>query len=314
MEHHFDVEDAVKYGVEKAVILYNLKFWITRNLANEKHRHDERTWTYNSAEAFAKLFPYFNAQKIARLLRQLEDAGVIVSGNYNLAGYDQTKWYAFVDEETVFQGQFSNLNNGIFKSEQPIPDKKPDKNKERGTYYVEPTSELPPVSVSQSEETLPEESVTSSGSTTTEAERKPGLFQHITTLWHMHNPAARLDSQDKELLREIIKVEPIERIDYALSTVWETDASKPPKWALRDFNWSAIKTTPGRLEIPTHRDCPVCGRRTTLSGGVCYGCGLELKDFDNEIVLEQMKTAQTGEEGISLMAEFRQKTHAVQCG
>ena len=91
--YHFDVEDAVKYGVEKAVLLKNLKFWIAKNKANNKHFYDNHYWTYNTSEAFAKLFPFWTPSKIWRLLDQLEKDGVIKSGNHNKSKYDRTKWY-----------------------------------------------------------------------------------------------------------------------------------------------------------------------------------------------------------------------------
>jgi hypothetical protein len=117
-EFHFRTEDAKKYGVDGAVILYNIRFWVDTNAANKINYIDGRYWTYNTAKAFARIFPFWKPQKIARLLRKLEDAGAIISANHNVAGYDQTKWYSVADS------QCSNLNNGILKSEQPIPDSK----------------------------------------------------------------------------------------------------------------------------------------------------------------------------------------------
>ena len=42
-------------------------------------------------------------------------------------------------------------------------------------------------------------------------------------------------------------------------------------------------------EIPTQ--CPICERSTMIGGGLCYGCGLEIKDFDNEVMLAQIQTS-----------------------
>lgn len=147
--HSFYVEEAEKHGVEKAVILYNLRFWLEKNKANSTNLHDGYYWTYNSAKAFAALFPYYKASKIERLLRQMESDGLILSGNYNKAGYDRTKWYSMPDfsieslaisqssnmkngdcknEECNLQNcsmESSNLKNAICKSEAPIPDSKP---------------------------------------------------------------------------------------------------------------------------------------------------------------------------------------------
>ena len=129
--HSFYLEDAEKHGVEKAALLYNIKFWLDHNKTNSKNYHDGAYWTYNSAESFQKQFPYLTAQKIARLLRELEKDGAILVGNYNKAGYDRTKWYStpcyaslFKNEQCIIQNQtmhYSNLNNALFKSEQPIP-------------------------------------------------------------------------------------------------------------------------------------------------------------------------------------------------
>ena len=133
--HSFSVDDAIKYGTDKAAILHNLKFWLEHNRANNTNYHDGHWWTYNSAEAYEKLFPYLTAQKIARLLRELEKDGEIIVGNYNKAGYDRTKWYSTPCYASLFKNEqcnvqittmdCSNLNNALFKNEQPIPDSKP---------------------------------------------------------------------------------------------------------------------------------------------------------------------------------------------
>ena len=118
--YHFDTEDANNYGVEAAIILYNLCFWIKHNKANDKHFHKGRYWTYNSTKAFTDLFPFWSYQKIGRLLRSLETDGVIVSDNFNKAGFDKTKWYS------VLKSACLDSNAPLIKSEQPIPDSKPD--------------------------------------------------------------------------------------------------------------------------------------------------------------------------------------------
>ena len=139
--HSFNVEEAKLHGVEKAVILYNIRFWLEKNKANDKdrHKHDNHYWTYNSAKAFAKLFPYFNESKIHRLLKQMEDDGLILSSNYNKAAYDRTKWYSmpefmiadldnnhFADMENGDceneECDFADMENGDCRSAGPIPD------------------------------------------------------------------------------------------------------------------------------------------------------------------------------------------------
>ena len=93
----FSAEYATKYGLEEAVMIQNLEYWICKNAANGRHFHDGRYWTYNTAEAFTKLFPFWNPKKIWRVLQSLIDQGVILTGEYNDSPYDHTKWYAFTD-------------------------------------------------------------------------------------------------------------------------------------------------------------------------------------------------------------------------
>ena len=101
MTLQFDSEIAAIYGVDEAVMIYNLAYWIRKNEANGKHFHDGRFWTYNSIEAFTKLFPFWTARQIRRILKSLEDKGVIVTGNYNSSTYDRTTWYAF--DKSIYQ-------------------------------------------------------------------------------------------------------------------------------------------------------------------------------------------------------------------
>lgn len=96
--HSFSVKAASKVGVNAAVILQNLYFWVVKNEANGTNNFDGRYWTYNSVSAFCKLFPYMSKGQISGALRKLEDEGYIVSGNYNDNKYDRTKWYALTDD------------------------------------------------------------------------------------------------------------------------------------------------------------------------------------------------------------------------
>jgi len=115
--HAFIVKDAVEYGLDKAILLQHIRFWINQNDGKKTHTHDNKVWMYQSASDMTKHYPYWSRQKISRLLREMEDDGLIVSGNFNKLGYDQTKWYTI---------QCSELNNRSFEIEQPIPYTKQD--------------------------------------------------------------------------------------------------------------------------------------------------------------------------------------------
>lgn len=97
MEHHFNVELAKKIGVDCAVVFNHFVYWIQKNMANEKNFYDGHYWTYNSAVAMVKLFPYYTKKQIERIVNKLVSEGYLIKGNYNQSKYDRTAWYAITD-------------------------------------------------------------------------------------------------------------------------------------------------------------------------------------------------------------------------
>lgn len=129
MEHHFNIALANEYGIEEAILIHNLFFWIHKNACNDKHCHEERFWTYNTTKALASLFPYMNETKIFRCLKHLEEKGFIVKGNFNEVKMDRTCWYAFTDlgvEVLSHLGyeasHFVKMKNASLQNEMTIPD------------------------------------------------------------------------------------------------------------------------------------------------------------------------------------------------
>lgn len=110
MNHSFNVEIAEKYGIEKAVMLENFYFWVKKNEANKKNLHKGKAYTYNTAEAFAKLFPYIKERKIAQILREMENIdGLLISGQFH--NYDRTKSYTLTDKALKLYGENVNKEN-----------------------------------------------------------------------------------------------------------------------------------------------------------------------------------------------------------
>ncbi|MBQ2395569.1 MAG: hypothetical protein II304_00825 [Bacteroidales bacterium] len=139
MEHSFNVQFAQKYGIEEAIIVHNFYFWLRKNIANEKHLHNGRYWTYNSNNAFTQLFPYINKTKIFRVLKHLEECDIILKDNFNTSVWDKTLWYSFSDHglcELYAFGydvtDFGKMNHRDNQSETTIPyNKHTDNNKEK---------------------------------------------------------------------------------------------------------------------------------------------------------------------------------------
>lgn len=106
----FDVEMAKIYGVENAVMIWNLQHWIEHNESNGKHYYNGRYWTYNSIDAYTKIFPFWSRGQIRRILKSLEENDVIVTGNFNEDARVRTIWYAFTD--SFLQMHLSKSANG----------------------------------------------------------------------------------------------------------------------------------------------------------------------------------------------------------
>lgn len=152
MTHSFDIDHALKYGVNESIMISNFQFWIQKNKANGTHLHNGRTWTYNSVNAFKEIFPYWNNGQIRRCLESLVKQEVLVKGDYNKNRYERTLWYAFNDESIFLNQQIhlSKTANGDDENGKCItdnipnskPDEKPDnKPRAKKTQFVPPTYE-----------------------------------------------------------------------------------------------------------------------------------------------------------------------------
>ena len=138
---HFNVDVAVKIGVDGAIMMNNIHYWLVKNRANKKHYHDNKYWTYNSLDAFVELFPFWSKRQIERILNNLKKDGYIETGNYNKITYDRTKWYTFTEKGWLLMSpncEISNINispngemeitesgNGNHETVTPIPNQKP---------------------------------------------------------------------------------------------------------------------------------------------------------------------------------------------
>lgn len=119
----FSRTDANQYGVDGAIMLYHIRYWVAKNEANDKNYYDEKYWTYNTQSAFAQLFPFWSARKVGRILTKLEENGAIHSGNYNEKKYDRTKWFTLtnaIDKRGALH--LTEMTNATTKTVEPIPD------------------------------------------------------------------------------------------------------------------------------------------------------------------------------------------------
>jgi hypothetical protein len=90
---HFNPEIAKLIGVDEAIMLENIHYWVKRNMANGKNIVNGKAWTYNSMNAFTVIFPFWSEKQIRRILKSLKDHELIETGCFNKHKRDKTLWY-----------------------------------------------------------------------------------------------------------------------------------------------------------------------------------------------------------------------------
>ena len=73
----------------EAIILQQIHYWLVKNI-NIK---DGYSWVYNSIKDWNKQFKWLSEPTLKRKFKSLEDKGLLITGNYNKAKFDRTKWY-----------------------------------------------------------------------------------------------------------------------------------------------------------------------------------------------------------------------------
>lgn len=78
MKHILDIDLAQKYGVNAAILLENLGYWVAQSEANGENYFDGAYWIRNSRRAYAELFPYMSERQIATAFGILVNAGLVL--------------------------------------------------------------------------------------------------------------------------------------------------------------------------------------------------------------------------------------------
>ena len=96
-------------GLNEALVLQQINYWIEINKKSGKNYHDGKYWTYNSIRAWQeKDFDYMSVDTVKRTFAKLEKAGYLFIGNYNKDPRDKTKWYTINDEKLEDEPEYVN--------------------------------------------------------------------------------------------------------------------------------------------------------------------------------------------------------------
>ena len=97
----------------EAIILQQIHYWLVKNI-NVK---DGYSWVYNSIKDWNKQFKWLSEPTLKRKFKSLEDKGLLITGNYNKAKFDRTKWYRIdygaLDE--MIQREYQNDTTRVSK-------------------------------------------------------------------------------------------------------------------------------------------------------------------------------------------------------
>lgn len=97
-------------GSDEAIILQQVHYWTQKNM----NIRDGYSWVYNSMKDWHKQFYWISESSVKRIFTKLEKKGVLITGNYNKAKFDKTKWYridyAALDEMEQRLGQIDLTN------------------------------------------------------------------------------------------------------------------------------------------------------------------------------------------------------------
>ena len=136
---------AMEVGVEAAILLEDIYYWVNHNRERQHNFNEGYYWTVNSYQDFVNRFPCFSVGKIKRLLAQLKTAGFIEARHYrNYDPRNRSLWYRTTqktaehytslaeaanqrngDEFDTFQGHKSDLTCASVKSDQCMSQNRP---------------------------------------------------------------------------------------------------------------------------------------------------------------------------------------------
>lgn len=103
-------------GLNHAIVLQQIHYWLHVNKLADRNYVDGRYWTYNSQEAWWKAHfqGLWSLDTQRKIFAELQEAGLLVVANHNKLHFDRTYWYS-IDydrlETLVSESTLSNLGS-----------------------------------------------------------------------------------------------------------------------------------------------------------------------------------------------------------
>lgn len=138
----FDPALAVAVGVNQAILHQHINGWIQHNERRGHNRRAGRTWTYNSAAAWAKALPWLHEKTVAKYLRELRAGGWLEAAPLAARKNDRTLWYATGAQDSKggsgSRGRLESAAGVIGANDSNVPMDKPTKKPYRKVFKPNP--------------------------------------------------------------------------------------------------------------------------------------------------------------------------------
>ena len=117
--HSFPVEWATALnGMEYAVFLSHVDYWINYNKRLGKNLREGRYWTFQTLEEMHNHFPYLSIEQLRRITKRLNDEGILLKGQFNDSKWNKTIWYS-IDYEKLETLISSKRRNQQIENKEP---------------------------------------------------------------------------------------------------------------------------------------------------------------------------------------------------
>lgn len=114
---------ARELGLNEALVMQQINYWIEINKRSGKNYHDGKYWTYNSIRAWQENdFDYMSVDTVKRTFTKLAKAGYLLVGNYNKDPRDKTKWYTINNDK--LEELFFEMNQRKMDEERRVREQK----------------------------------------------------------------------------------------------------------------------------------------------------------------------------------------------
>lgn len=115
-------------NVNEAIMLQQVQYWLSRSTK----AFEGRKWVYNTIDDWKMQFPWMTEKTIRNRFSSLIEKKVIITSNFNRAGFDRTKWYTIdYDKLNSLVNDQDNIENSAEKLDMTHSEKSSESNRKK---------------------------------------------------------------------------------------------------------------------------------------------------------------------------------------